>query len=220
MSRIFPRRLEPGAARSQPGSRNTPEIEKTGPRLRHHIATQDFVKLFGGQRPGIGQPFDFLCDLTQLGVTKMKPKLLRPALNCILPGETMGDGDRPLQSKICRINDFISSRIEHDGFRMHPGLMRKTGLTRNVIVEGNLDTDNVRHHFIQIVEHIEFVFLHKILVVGIETGNQATQRSNPIPFANAQDACVNVRCTGLQRGKTVGNGATAVIMSMKLDAGF
>jgi hypothetical protein len=90
----------------------------------------------------------------------------------------------------------------------------------NVIVEGNLDTDNIGNHFIQIVEHFEFVFFHEVLVVGIQAGNKSTQGSNPVPFPNAEDASVNVRRTGFQRGKTVGNGATAVIVSMKLDPGF
>ena len=98
------------------------------------------------KRPGISQPFNFLGDFTELGVTKMKPKLLCPALDGILPREPMGDGDRPLQSEISRINDFISSRIEHDCFGVHPGFMSKTGLARDVIVEGNLDPDNVGNH--------------------------------------------------------------------------
>src|SRR3990172_723957 len=132
----------------------------------------------------------------------------------------MCNGNGSLQAKIGWIDDLVSPRVEHHRLSMHPSLVGKARFTRNVIIEGDLDADDICNHFVEVIKHLEFVFPHEILVIGIKASDEATQWCNAIPFSNAQNTRVNVCGAGLQSGKAVSDGAPAIVMAVKFDSGF
>src|SRR4030095_10000640 len=86
--------------------------------------------------------------------------------------------------------------------------------------EGDLDAHDVGNHAVEIVQHLKFVFPHQIAVVGIKPCDEASQRCYTVTLANAEDTGVNVSSARLQSRKAVGDCATAVVVSVELDARF
>jgi hypothetical protein len=61
-----------------------------------HETSQDVVELFGRKRTAVGEALNLLGDLPKLGIAKMQPQFLGPALNGIPACQPVRDRDGAL----------------------------------------------------------------------------------------------------------------------------
>ena len=116
------------------------------------------------------------------------------------------------------INDLVCGRICKDGLSMDTCFVGKGGETSDVVVEGDVDLDAVGDQILDLLEHLQLVLGLDIVTVGNDHPcHQATQRGDAVPFANADDGCVDVSCTGLECAVCVGDCAARVVVEMAFD---
>ena len=67
---------------------------------------------------------------------------------------------------------------------------------------------------------IQPVLGDQIPIIGVEPGNQPSQWGDAVALPNSQHAGIDMGRSGLQGRKAVGDGAAAVVVSVKLDVGL
>src|SRR2546426_886108 len=146
------------------------------------------IDFFLAQRALFGTLFQRSRQIGNLLAAQMQSQCRGTMPNSVAPGDARTDIDITCQPKISRVEYFIRARIVQHSPGMHPGPVRKRARRGDRCIEGNRQTEALRHETIKRSELSEIIGRQQFWVMSVELSNHTTQRGNAVALAYPQHA--------------------------------
>src|SRR2546426_8759181 len=152
------------------------------------------IQLIHRERPRVGERLDPPRDLLELVLTELEAELLGAVVDRVLPGQAVRHIDRARETEVRWIKDLVAVGVEVDRLGVHPRLVVERVATGHEVVVGDLDAGERRDQLVELPQLAKIIFRpNRRGVVGIHPRDEAAERSDAVPLADAENARVDVR---------------------------
>jgi hypothetical protein len=182
------------------------------------VGTDDAVGVVDGERADIGHCLDLESHSLDLLIGHLQAELLSTRLDGVPASKTRGEVHVAAHAEVLRVDNLVGRRVVEDGLGVNTGLVGEGAETSDVVVEGNVDLDGLGDNVLELLQLLELVLGLDVVAVGDDhAGHQATERSDTVALANADNGGVDVGGAGLEGTVGVCNSAASVVVEVSLD---
>ena len=140
-----------------------------------------------------------------------------PVADCMTAGEAVSGEDAAFPAEPRRLEYLVGSGVGEDGLGVHPRLVVERGRCGDRCVEGDRDAEDLGEHRIELGQQLQPVVLDELGLQRMQPRHHRGERDDPVALADAENGGVDVRCTRLEGGERIRDGATRVVVGVELD---
>ena len=180
--------------------------------------TDDTIGVVDGQRTNVSHGLDLGRAGFVLVVRHLDVELTGARLDGVPARQAGREVDVSTQAEVGGVDDLVCARIVEDGLGVNAGFVGEGAEAGDVVVKRDVDLHRFRHQIFQVLEFLQSILALDVVAIRRDhPSHETTQRSDAVPFADADHRGVDVRRSGLEGAVGIRDGTSGIVVKMRLD---